>query len=182
MGMIEFTAGESSGFEVLPEGTYNFRITKVEAKPTKAGDGNSLHVKCKVIDGPYEDKTQTLFCTLKPEKGWQLATLLSSAIPGNYESRDSGSKDDEGKPILAYAFDTEDLVDATFTADIAHRKDDRGQLQSDWKKIRELAGSQAAAGASKEAAADAASAAATTADGTQPEGGEQRTLRRRMQA
>lgn len=145
MPIIEFTGSEGGGFENLPVGTgYNFRIKKAEAKPTKNGEGSTLHVTCEVIDGPLEGRKQTLFCTLKHTKGWQLGGLLSAAIPGKYEQSDRGTKDDDGKPIFHYRFDTDDLVDATFTADIVHRKDNMGNEQVDFRKIRPTDGGESA--------------------------------------
>lgn len=165
MAQIAFTSGEGGGFELLPVGSYTFRVIKNEVKPAASAEKSpSMHVKVQVVDGPQEEKTAMLFCTLKPEKGWMLKNLIEAAIPGKYEEFDSGAKDDEGKPIKEYRFDSDDLIGATFVADVEHRKDPRtNQMQHDFKKIRALEGAAVVENGNN-AAADTQAAPSTPAE------------------
>lgn len=172
--MIEFTAGVGNNFELLPKGTYDFRVTKNEVKPTKAGDGNTMHIKCEVIEGPFEGKTQTLFATLKKDKAWQLANLLKACMPGKYEEIDTGAKDEDGKPVFTYRFDPDDLIDTSFRADIKHSKDLQGNDRSEFASIKEIPSGAPAAGA------PAPNLATGEAGATADTGGEARSLRRRI--
>ena len=40
------------GLPIIAEGVYHAKITKVEIKPNKAGDGNNLAIQFKVLDNP----------------------------------------------------------------------------------------------------------------------------------
>jgi hypothetical protein len=44
-------------YELLPEGSYPVNLTKVEMKPTKAGNGKRLVVSCKVTDGQHKGRS-----------------------------------------------------------------------------------------------------------------------------
>lgn len=50
------TVAPSTGFDVLPAGTYNIRMTASETKPTKDGTGSYLSITWTVADGPYANR------------------------------------------------------------------------------------------------------------------------------
>jgi len=50
------TVAPSTGFDVLPAGKYNIRITGSEMKPTKDGTGSYLSLTLTVADGPYANR------------------------------------------------------------------------------------------------------------------------------
>jgi len=161
MPKIEFSAGTGLDFTPIPKGTYNLRIRKVEQKPAKAKEGGgesfpTVWIHVEVLDGQYEEKKATLFCTMKPEKGWQLRAVVQSCIPGKYEETEAG-KDADGKPIFAMAFDTDDLIDTTFTADLGIEDDNKGKPRNTFNKIREhvVSGPETAKPADSKATAEA---------------------------
>ena len=51
------TEVEVQTYELLPEGSYPVNLTKVEMKPTKAGNGKRLVVSCKVTDGQHKGRS-----------------------------------------------------------------------------------------------------------------------------
>lgn len=46
-----------ASYEPLPDGHYPVNITKVEMRPTKAGNGKRLVVSCKVTDGDHRGRS-----------------------------------------------------------------------------------------------------------------------------
>jgi len=46
-----------TSYEPIPEGSYPVNLTKVEIKPTKAGNGKRLVVSCKVTDGDHRGRS-----------------------------------------------------------------------------------------------------------------------------
>ena len=44
-------------YEPIPEGIYPINITKVEMKPTRAGNGKRLVIACKVTDGDHRGRS-----------------------------------------------------------------------------------------------------------------------------
>jgi hypothetical protein len=50
------TVAPSTGFDVIPAGNYNVRITGSEMKPTKDGSGSYLSLTLTVADGPFANR------------------------------------------------------------------------------------------------------------------------------
>jgi hypothetical protein len=135
MPEIEFTASQGGGFEPLPAASYNFRVAKVDMKTTKTTNNPMMQVSLVVLDGPYEGKKVSLFLVITAKSGFRIQQLLEAAIPGEYETFETNEKDDQDRPINAFKFNTDALIDTTFTADLTVGKDDKGEPRNEFKKM-----------------------------------------------
>jgi len=88
---------QSSGFSIVPEGTYNVVVGKTEFKETKAG-GAAIVLGYKIIDGEHEGKLIKDFVNIQnanPEATRiGLQRLKTVAFATGYEGDDIADSDD----------------------------------------------------------------------------------------
>lgn len=116
MPRIEFSAVEGGGWKPLPTATYDIMIDAVEPGLSKKQKAQ-IKVSGHVVDGPKDGKKVTLWYGYEDGGGWKLQALLDAAGV-DYESEDTGEVDDEGRPVKALAFDSDDLPGATVRYDV----------------------------------------------------------------
>lgn len=105
MGKIH---GFKGGFEVHPEGVFDFTIDSVEVKPP-AGEPKKVTIKCTSSAGKPFTNSYNI-----PQGNGVLYVLATKGC-----GMDPSSWEDEG-------FDPEDMVGLAFRAEIKHRQSDRG--------------------------------------------------------
>ena len=57
MSYLDLEDTKEAGFSVLPQASYNVVVDEVSIKPTKAGTGEYVNMKLKVIAGEYEGRS-----------------------------------------------------------------------------------------------------------------------------
>lgn len=110
--------------DILPKGTYCARIESIELKPTKAGDGQTLHVTLSVVGGPHHGTTLRDWCTMEhPNEDAQrlghrrLARIMEAAgFPGGVE-------------------DTDELHGRLLSVEVEHKTDDDGRV---WPRVKSV--------------------------------------------
>lgn len=137
MPRIQFKATQGATFTPLPKGAYDMLIEKVEPRTAKASNNPQLRIIMRVQGGEYDNRECSDFITLDPEgkSGWRLGNLLEGAIPGEYDEVETAEKNDKGKPIFAYDFDTDDLIGVMVRVNVTIRANDRGEDQNDFRYV-----------------------------------------------
>lgn len=109
---------KSQGFEPLPIGTYNFRVTNIQYKPAK----NQVSLKVTIMDGPLAGKGTIE--TLSPRKndgdvnGFFFAQLKAMGIGDEHQvwqQLDGVPEEQAVQMIIPY------LENAMFVAEVTHR-------------------------------------------------------------
>lgn len=116
MPKLNFTAGKSK-FTLLPEGTYNLRITDYEQGVSKEKETPQLEVRCKVIGGQYEGTSTTIFYSLSEKAGWKLRNLVE-ALDIDFESTEA---EGEEEGTMNIDLELDDLIGQKFQVDVSHR-------------------------------------------------------------
>ena len=116
MARIAYSQGDKSSFKVLPNGTYEFRITDVEQGVSSNGNPQ-IKVKFEVVDGPYRGDTVTAWYSLVPKALWKVLQLVEAL---GIETEGTGEVDDKGEEIMA--FDTDDLIGCLVSFDVGQRE------------------------------------------------------------
>ena len=128
---LSAVAAERDGFDLLPEGIYNLRITAVEVKATKGNDGHYLEVACQVIDGSQAGKVICDRITIKNKSEDAtrigLARLKKIAEVGGHKN-----------PNLIG--DTDELVGLTFSASTVNESFSSDGKDYQSTKVRKVRG------------------------------------------
>lgn len=110
---IRYQAG-GGNFEILPEGTFDCEIKKVDTGTNNNGN-EQLVVDFEVADGPLAGRKHKEWIVLTV--GWRIDRLRKAA---GVDEIDTGEKDPQGKPIMS--FDEQDLVGKFVQLEIVHRE------------------------------------------------------------
>lgn len=163
MPRIAFEAGESKGWSPLPKGTYDIRIDSIEETLSKQKETPSLRVSGHVEGGQYDQKEVTIFYPIVPTAGWRMKNLLdASGI--DYNGVASANTDKDGKPLMTYNFESDDLIECLIRFDVSVRMYNE-KPQNDFQNERSL---DAGANGAAEAAAPAPAPAAAPAPAPAP--------------
>lgn len=125
MAIITPDYTEAADFELVPEGTYNTRITKAELKTSQAGN-------------QYVNWTLDIFGAegeaekLNNRKLWHI-TMCSGAAAGRLKQFIKAVTSEEPSE-----FDTDALIGHECQVTVAHRVDPQGEKRTDIKAVRAL--------------------------------------------
>ncbi len=153
MPTIEFKKGENN-FNPVPEGTYDFEI--LEASPgTSSGGHMQIELNTQIVGGAEDGRKVRMWYVITEKSGWKIDKLLQ-AIGLDSAPTEGGN----------FAFDTDQMLGAVFTADASIAKTPDGRDKNEFKNERpsKLAAQPPAQDAAAPAAAPtAAQLAASTA-------------------
>jgi hypothetical protein len=158
MPVVEFKASEGKGWSPLPEGTYTLQISSCDPTKVSSNQNPQMMVEAVVVGGDHDGKKCTLWYPLMPKAAWRTRNLLE-ATGTDFEESESSEVGEDGKPLLSYSFDSDDLIGASFVCDVDQREY-KGKVNNDFQNERPVEGSQAAAAAAAPKAAQAAAAPA----------------------
>lgn len=116
MAKINFTRGKG-GFDLLPEGTYDFTIKSVKQGTAKTSGNAQLEVDLEVVDGNHAGASHREWYSLSPKAGWKIAALLEAA---GIDAVDTGQVNEESDPVLEA--DPDELVGRFIRGTISHEK------------------------------------------------------------
>lgn len=178
MPKIEVKMTESEGWKPLPKGTYEFIIDSV-VETLSSKNNPQLKITMHVMNHPqYSDKKSTMFLPMVPKAAFRVSELIDATEIDCDETELTGEKDDEGNDIkFNLSFDTDDLVGATFKADV-DQHEYNGKDQQDFNNLRPIKDVERPAGAQQQQRSTQPAqeqAAAATNAGAAPGG----TVRRR---
>lgn len=161
---LSAVAAERDGFDLLPEGIYNLKITSVDVKATKGNDGHYLEVACQVIDGSQAGKAICDRITIKNKSEDAtrigLARLKKIAEVGGHKNPNLIADTDE---LIGLTFSAS-TVNESFTSDGKDYQSTkvrkvRGEVQTNLPPVMEQKAEQPEQTASKPAPTAAAPAA-----------------------
>ncbi len=160
MPVISARVSKGDGkYKPLPKGTYDVTINEVKESVSK-NNNQTIRLIGAVADGEYSGKVCNVFYTLTPQGGWKIKLLLDAAGV-EYTEVDLDDVDEDGNPMTAVQFDTDELVGKTVRYDVAIRQYN-GNENNDFSKERAIeaapAQAQNAAPATTKPAAQAAPA------------------------
>lgn len=108
MPRTTFKAPESS-YDLLPTGTYDCVITAFDDDVSKSKQKPNFKLTGEVIGGQADGRHLMIWYDRGPKSLWKVRNLVdASGI--DVEVDDTDEKDEKGKPIKSYSFDTGDLV------------------------------------------------------------------------
>jgi hypothetical protein len=138
MPKIEVKMTESEGWKPLPKGTYECIIDNV-VETLSSKNNPQLKITGHVMNHPqYNDKKITLFLPMVPKAAFRVSELIDATEIDCDEQELTGEKDDEGNDIkFNLSFDTDDLVGATFKADVEVREYN-GKDSNDFRNLRPI--------------------------------------------
>jgi hypothetical protein len=168
MPKIQVSMTDSEGWKPLPKGTYNFMIDS-STQTVSSNSNPQLKLMCHVIHHPqHESKKSTLFLPMVPRAAWRVREILdATGIEAEEVELPKGSKQDEEGSDIKYelSFDTEDLVGASFTADVTIEMYN-GKEQNRFNEIRPFELPKAGAQQQRAQSTQGAAAPATTTQGS----------------
>jgi hypothetical protein len=138
MPKIEVKMTESEGWKPLPKGTYEFIIDNV-VETLSSKNNPQLKITMHVMNHPqYSDKKSTMFLPMVPKAAFRVSELIDATEIDCDETELTGEQDEDGNDIkFNLSFDTDDLVGATFKADVdAHLYN--GKDQQDFNNLRPI--------------------------------------------
>lgn len=116
MGRIQVTASQSfAAWQPLPNGDYEFQFDEVTEGMT-SHNNPQLKIKMSVMTGPHAGKTCMHFVVITEKSGGFVKELVE-ATGVEYEQEETEEiNEEDGKPFLNIAFDSDDLIGKTAMA------------------------------------------------------------------
>jgi len=118
MAKLSFKLKEGSGFQIPPEGVYDYQITEVSTDTDKEG---SPQVVCQltIVGTESDGMAFKQYYTLNEKRGWLLLKLLD--VTGVEYTKVEAEEDGE---LPELTFDPDDLLYAFFQAELIVNRDE----------------------------------------------------------
>jgi len=138
MPRVSFTATEPGNFEPLPAGRYHVRIDDAKWETAKTSSNQQVRLVMCVLDpGPHFERSVSEWLTHTEKAGWKFGELAEAALdPSQYEKTESGEKDEKGRPMYSYDFDTDDLPGSEMMVNATVEEDNKGNPRNRFRFIR----------------------------------------------
>lgn len=163
MAKIKFRATQGGGeFTVIPEGTYDFQITKVDTDlVSKKGDPQIKLTLEIANEGDYLGQRIPVFLTVDDSFGWVIKQVADAAGV-EYEEVEDG-QDENGKPVTVIDLDADNLLLRFVRADVSHYKPPANPTKT-YHNVRQFVVSSLQAAADKDVGEEAADGEAPAED------------------
>lgn len=108
--------GQTPQYTLLPEGSYDLEIKKVDPNRTDKKDRPQAMIQMEVVGPDHTGKVVTDWFYLTDNAVWRLHNLYEAL---GIEPEGTGEYDEEGKELVEY--DTDDLIGRIFVANVTQR-------------------------------------------------------------
>jgi len=138
MPRMSFTAAEPGNYEPVPAGRYHVRIDDAKWESSKSSGNQQLRiVMCVLSEGPHFEKQLSEWITHTEKAAWKFGQLAEAALDDDeFDKTETGEKDDKGRPLYSYDFDTDDLPGCEMMVQATVEEDQKGNPRNRFRFIQ----------------------------------------------